>query len=317
MAVQWSGSAPGTQLQAMIALNRAQNWEEFNGALADWVAPPQQVTFADVRGNIGCTLAGRIPKRAQNLGLVPAPGWQVDQEWDGFIAPGELPRLYNPASGRIVAANNKFAGDDSPHFFGVEFDPGWRAARIEELLLEKERHTIRDLQEMQQDNLSKYAQAFTPWFTLLRSEDPWEKTGLQLLRKWNWRMDADSGAALVFQYMVGHLLTMVWGDKLGGARSGYLGTSTTPFFHLHGFTLRAEAKLLDLISSQEESYWYADMAKGRQRHRDELLQEALQRAMQSIRRVHGDSSLRWAWGRAHQVTFAHPLSRARFVGGIF
>ncbi len=193
----------------MLALNRANDWEEFNTALADWVTPPQNVTFADVQGNIGYTLAGRIPKRAQNLGLVPAPGWQAAQEWDGFIPATELPRLHNPESGMIVTANNKIAGDDYPYFLGVEFDPGWRAARIEEMLLEKERHTIRDLQEIQQDNLSKYAQAFTPWFTLLRSEEPWEKTGLQLLRKWNWRMDVDSGGALVYQHMIGHLLAMV------------------------------------------------------------------------------------------------------------
>jgi penicillin amidase len=39
--------------------------------------------------------------------------------------------------------------------------------------------------------------------------------------------------------------------------------------------------------------------------------------MKLIRRIYGDSMLRWAWGKAHQVRFAHPLSRARFVGGQF
>jgi penicillin amidase len=39
--------------------------------------------------------------------------------------------------------------------------------------------------------------------------------------------------------------------------------------------------------------------------------------MKSIRREYGDSMLRWAWGKAHQVRFTHPLGAARLVGGFF
>jgi penicillin amidase len=317
LAVQWAGAAPGHTLRGLFALHRAGDWTSFQAACADWAAPVQAITFADARGNIGYTLAGRIPVREQNLGMLPAPGWDGQHEWRGFIPPDELPHLYNPPSGLIVVANNKLAGDDYPHFLGVEFDPGWRAARIQELLLEKERHTIRDMEDIQQDTLSKYAQAFTPWFTLLRSEDPWEKTALQFLRKWNFRMDTDSAAALIFHHLLAHLLDMVFGDKLGPLREGYYGLSRTPVFPLHGMHLRAQARLLDIINSSEASFWFADVAKARQRTREELLQEALTRAMRSIRDIHGDSSLRWAWGRAHQVRFTHPLSRARMVGAFF
>lgn len=316
LALRWSGHAPGGQLAALFALNRARDWQEFNAALAGWCTP-QNVTFADGRGNIGYVMAGRVPQRSAGLGLTPVPGWDGAHEWGDPIPAAALPRLYNPESGLIVAANNKIAGDDYSHFLGVEFDPGWRAARIEEMLLEKERHTIRDMEEMQQDTKSKYAQAFTPWFTLLRSEDPWEKTAIQLLRSWNWRMESDSVAALCFHYIVANLLEMVWGDKLQGACDGYFGVAATPLFQLHGFRLRAETRLLELINSHEESFWYADAATGRQRSRDELLQEALTRAMQGIRNVHGDSSLRWAWGRAHQVRWSHPMGRARLVGAAF
>jgi penicillin amidase len=317
LALQWAGLAPNRTQAARLALARAADWQQFTAALSDWATPVQAFTYADARGNIGFMLAGHIPQRAQNLGLLPAAGWDPAYAWGPPIPPQELPQLYNPESGLIVAANNKPVSDDYAQFLGVEFDPGWRAARIEEMLLEKERHTIRDMQEMQQDTLSKFAQAFTPWFTLLRSEDPWEKTALQLLRKWNWRMDSDSQAALCFHYILAHLMELVWGDKLRAARAGFLGVSSAPLFPLHGFHLRAETKLLELLNAHEESFWYADIANSRQRPRDELLQEALSRAMRSIRQVHGDSSLRWAWGRTHQVRFTHPLGRARFVGHFF
>ena len=317
LALRWSGHEPSQTLSAQLALSRAADWQTFNAALAEWATPVQAFTFADSRGNIGFTLAGRVPQRTTNLGLLPAAGWDPAYEWGPPIPFAELPQLYNPPSGKIVVANNKPAGDDYAHFLGVEFDPGWRAARIEELLAEKDRHTIRDMEEIQQDTFSKFAQALTPWFTLLRSEDPWEKTALQFLRKWNFRMDSDSQAALCFHYILAHLMQMVWGDKLRGSYEGFLGVAGTPLFPLHGFRLRAETMLLDLLNTHEESFWYADIAAGRQRQRDELLQEALTRAMKSVRQVHGDSSLRWAWGRTHQVRFAHPLGRARFIGQFF
>src|SRR5690606_35545029 len=101
--------------------------------------------------------AGAIPRRdEQNPGLLPAPGWDPAHDWPGMIPPEKLPRVYNPPSGLIVTANNKIVGDDYPYFMGIEYLPGWRAARLEEMLTEKERFSRRDMEEMQLDTMSKY-----------------------------------------------------------------------------------------------------------------------------------------------------------------
>jgi penicillin amidase len=208
--------------------------------------------------NIGYRLAGKIPKRDQNPGLLPASGWNDEHEWGGYLAPDELPRLYNPPSGKIVTANNKMVGDDYPHFLGVEFDPGWRAARLEELLTDKDRYSVRDMEEMQLDTLSKFAQALTPWFTLVNSEDPFEKTALAALRRWNFRMDPEAAAPTVFQYVLVQLLEMVFGDKLGATQNGYLGKSNTPLFLIHGLFMRAQDRLLELLDKFDQSPWYTE-----------------------------------------------------------
>ncbi len=213
-----------------MRLNQATDWTTFNAALDDWSVPAQNFTYADGRGNIGLRLAGMVPIRDKNLGLLPAPGWTGEHEWSGLIPIAELPRLYNPPSGKIVSANHKIVGDDYPYFLGVEFDPGWRAARLEEFLNKKERHTIRDMEEMQLDTGSKFAEALTPWLTLYNSNDEWEMVAVNELRKWNFRMDAESVAALVFQYYLLQLLEMTFGDKLGGAHAGYLGIASNPLF---------------------------------------------------------------------------------------
>ncbi len=317
LALRWTGHTTGPLLDAIRQLNQATDWTTFNQALDEWTAPPQNFLFADSRGNIGYRLAGAIPQREQNLGLLPAPGWTADYEWPALIPPAALPRLYNPESGKIVSANNKMVGDDYPHFLGVEFDPGWRAARIEELLQRKERHTIRDMEEMQLDNQSKLAEAFTPWLTLINSEDPWEKTALQALRKWNFRMDADNFAATIYQQMLVQLMEMVFGDKVGSAKRGYYGMSSTPLFLIHGFLLRAETRLLSLLNEHEQSYWYVEAATGRLRDRETLLQEALTATMREIRKTMGETTRTWDWGRAHQVRYVHPLGSARLLKNIF
>ncbi|MFZ4848753.1 MAG: penicillin acylase family protein [Caldilinea sp.] len=317
LSLKWSGHTAGTVLTSVLALNRASNWEEFGAALSGWTTPPMNLTFADRRGNIGYRMAGRVPLRSANLGLVPAAGWEQTHSWAGWVPFDELPHCYNPPSGLIIVANQKVVGDDYPHFLGIEFDPGWRAARIQQLLGEKERFTVRDMEEIQQDNGSLLAKAFIPWFTLLYSEDPFEKSAIQALRKWNWRMDSDSPAALIFHYLLMNLLELSFGDKLGAGSSGYLGKNHFPIFQHQPFWLRAETRLLQIVGEYSDSFWYADRAQGRQRDRLALLQEALVRSVKSIRRLYGDSMLRWAWGKAHQVRFTHPLGEARLVGGFF
>lgn len=317
LALRWVGHEQGTDFTALLRLNEARNWDEFQAALANWSDPCQNVTYADADGNIGYLLAGRIPCRQQNLGLLPSLGWLPDGEWQGWIPADELPRLYNPTSGRIVTANNKIAGDDYPHFLGVEFLPGWRANRIEELLLEKERFTPADMMEMQADLFSRFAARLAPWFAQVQSDDPFEKVAVGLLRRWDYRMEPESSAALVFQVAWMHLLDLMFGDKLGDAKSSYLGISLAPIFIVHGFMLRASTRLLELIETEDESIWYLDLATGQPRPREALLREALRRAVRQIRHDLGDNARRWNWGRMHQVRYTHPLGSARLFRRLF
>nr|HRJ42414.1 penicillin acylase family protein [Caldilineaceae bacterium] len=172
LALRWQGHEPGRLLHAIVGINRAQNWEEFDTALADWSVPAQNFVYADVDGNIGYRLAGDIPIRRAGLGLLPAPGWTDEYEWTGIIPHDELPTVFNPPSGLIVTANNKLTGDDYPHFLGVEYFPGWRARRIEEMLKEKRRLSLRDMEQIQLDTTSLYAEALAPILASHQSEDP-------------------------------------------------------------------------------------------------------------------------------------------------
>ena len=144
LALAWTALAEDDQtLAAFFRLARAREWIEFVDAMRDINAPQQNLSYADVEGNIGFIAPGRIPlrKRENRLrGLAPAPGWDAKYDWAGFIPFDELPRAFNPASAKIVTANQKVVPAGYRHHITVEWDAPYRARRIEELLDQGAKH---------------------------------------------------------------------------------------------------------------------------------------------------------------------------------
>ncbi|HMN28977.1 MAG TPA: penicillin acylase family protein, partial [Caldilineaceae bacterium] len=101
------------------------------------------------------------------------------------------------------------------------------------------------------------------------------------------------------------------------ARQGYFGESSNPLFLINGFFWRAATHLWELLNQQERSVWYMEVATGRQRTREELVHEAMTRAIKQLRRHTGDSTRLWSWGRLHQVRYVHPLGSVRLFRNLF
>lgn len=317
LALRWSGHEVGHSVRAILGINRASSWGEFDRAIADWGSAPQNFVYADINGYVGYVMGGNIPSREKNAGLLPAPGWTGEHEWGEMIPHDELPRITNPESGIIVTANNKMVGDDFPHFLGIEYYSGWRARRLEELLQTKSRYTQTDMEAMQIDNLSKFAQALTPWFTILTAKNTFETIALTELRDWNHRMDVEARAPTLFHYMLWELLNMTFGNKVGEIFPNYLGNAINPLFGITGFHFRAQTRLLELIENHEYSSWYIDAVTGQERTRDELLQEAFSRAVSKLCEDAGENPVSWQWGRHHQIRYVHPLGSVRMLKTFF
>ena len=62
--------------------------------------------LADREGNIGYQMSGKMPIRREGVsGLVPLPGWNPANDWQGFQPPQNLPRTLNPSQGFVATAN--------------------------------------------------------------------------------------------------------------------------------------------------------------------------------------------------------------------
>src|SRR4051812_29386611 len=148
--------------EALWLAGRAGNWQEFREAFTNFVAPQQNIVFADTGGEIGFIAPGRIPLRRNGSGWLPMPGWTGEYDWTGFIPFGELPQERNPASGHFVSANNKIVPDTYPYFLSRDWDLPNRAERITELLAATPLQSQAASAAIQADTLSIAARRLVP-----------------------------------------------------------------------------------------------------------------------------------------------------------
>ncbi|MDH5618057.1 MAG: penicillin acylase family protein, partial [Gammaproteobacteria bacterium] len=114
--------------------------------------PPQNFVTGDAGGNIGWTIAGRIPRKAGFDPMLPAD-WSEEHGWQGWLAPSEYPRVMNPESGRIWTANARVADADALRVVGDGgYDLGARARQIRDGLFAKDTFTPEDMLAIQYDD---------------------------------------------------------------------------------------------------------------------------------------------------------------------
>ncbi|MCZ4496455.1 MAG: peptidase penicillin amidase, partial [Thermoleophilia bacterium] len=112
VSLRWDSLRPAQTAKTVHDLNRSHDWDSFRASLHGWLAPAQNVVYADTEGNIGYQHMGEVPVRAEgNDGSVPRRGDDPAGEWIGTIPFDELPSAFNPSSARIVTANDRLVGD--------------------------------------------------------------------------------------------------------------------------------------------------------------------------------------------------------------
>lgn len=316
LALRWSGHAASSAVHGLLRLQTATDWPSFRAALAHVGEPSMNFVFADRTGNIGYQYAARVPQRRAGHGLVPAPGWLDNHEWQGFVPFDDLPSQFNPADGFAASANNQPPQSANGPWIGADWDPGYRYERIVKLLQSKPRFTGRDFQRFQTDVYSGLAELLTPWLVLAEGTSLLERRVVAELEGWNLRMEVDSFPAAAFEVMRLHLLDIVLSDKLGPLASSFKGRTISDIFAASPFSGHAGPFLVKLLAS-EASWWYGEDETGAPRSRDAVLNLALQRTANTLYELIGKDPRKWAWGKVHQVEFSHPFGRGRVLHWLF
>ena len=126
--------------------------------------PPQNFVAGDADGNIGWTIAGRIPTRSEFDPQLPAD-WSAGGGWTGWVAAEDYPRVYNPDSGRIWTANARVVDGEALRIIGDGgYDLGARAQQIRNSLFSSNSFTPEDMLAIQYDDRAIF---LTRWRDLL------------------------------------------------------------------------------------------------------------------------------------------------------
>jgi penicillin amidase len=308
VALQWTALIPGRAMDAVFAIDTAQNWDQFQTAAGLFDSPAQNLLYADAEGHIGYRTPGRIPIRsnlAMGAGLAgdgtwPQPGWDSRFDWKGFVPQQRLPSVEDPPEGFIVAANQAVTGPGSPVVIGRDTDYGFRSQRIRDLIADsvREHRALRasDLESIQNDTRNLIAPALVP--LLLKSNvDGFTAEGRDLLKGWDYQQQSNSAAAAYFNAVWAALLSLTFEDELPeGARP----TGGDRWFQV----------VSNLLARPRDQWWDDRRTQTVVETRDEVLQDALVQARLDLTRKLGKDASRWQWGRLHRLTL-----QDRLLGG--
>ncbi|HEY2678843.1 MAG TPA: penicillin acylase family protein [Steroidobacteraceae bacterium] len=288
-------------------LLKAKNWTDFKAASSAWGAPPLNLVYADIQGNIGWAASGRAPVRRNWDGLMPVPG-DGRYEWAGFHGMDVLPSSFNPVQGFFATANEMNLPSGYPNEqnrIGFEWVDRSRIDRIMEMLRADTRASLADSMTIQTDTVSTQSRRAVALLASLSSQDSEVASALASLKAWDHNESTSSAAAAIYE---------VWAtQQLGKATVARVTPAAAR-------KLVGDGHLEAVISYLE----HPDAALGRDPSaaRSAILLESLKAALEELKQRLGTDTATWTWGRLHHATFepavaalADPQLRAQMSMG--
>ncbi len=287
-ALAWAALTPGRSMDALLAVNTAQNFQDFRAAAALLSAPSQNLIYADTAGHIGYQLAGAVPIRGRGGGSTPVPGWDRAYDWTGFIPAAELPYVNDPPSGLIVAANQPVVAPGYRYPLGSDYSYGWRSQELADLLHDAAPLTMDSAEELFYDDTVRFAADVVPTLLRTRVRDPWVAEGQRTLVGWDYSAGAESAAAAYFHVVVHNILKLTFRDEL-----------PEDLWPTGGDRWYAA---LSLMMKQPRNPWWDDVTtEDRVETRDDILLAAMTNARKEITSLMARDADEWQWGRLHTV----------------
>jgi penicillin amidase len=236
IGVAWTGMSDTREMQAIHEWGRSTGMESFRAATEKMDVPTQNLVYADRGGNTLYQMSGKIPIRRidgevvrggrvfdGSAGEAEWDGFEAfgESSWDGFIPYDEKPAVINPD---YIGTANQRTADDPTYPIGQRYDSGFRGVRIYDRLDaaaetgDIDREFVRSLQT---DVFSVRAAMLVPAILDARSEMPSKADEwLDALAEWDYRMERESKAALVFRHCYDAFERLTWKDDFEDAGLG-------------------------------------------------------------------------------------------------
>jgi penicillin amidase len=240
VGVAWTGHAATKTVQSLYDLSHSGGLSDVLVAVEQFDAPTQNLVYADREGNTLYRMTGRIPIRRTDGR--PVGGDQVfdgsaregewsgfepftEPTWEGFVPVEETPRVVNPDY--LATANQQIVADDRlGYYLAASYTAPYRAERIYDRLDERiaadgqvDTEFLRDLGRDTLDG--RAADLVDPLVAAAReADDDALHEAADALADWDYRMDADSVAALLFDRWLDRYREVVFADAFDDAGLG-------------------------------------------------------------------------------------------------
>ncbi len=291
VAFSWTAiNAPEKTLSAFVDIDTAQNWGDFRAALSQYGTPSQNFVFADVDGNIGYQMPGRVPIRAKGDGQWPVPGWTGEYDWTSYISFDELPRSFNPRQGYIATANNAVVGSDYKYFISMDWDRGYRARRIVDLITAKDKLSPDDIAAIQGDSTNLAAKDMVPYLKDISVGGDAKKV-LDAINSWDFVEQRDSVGAGAYEVFWLNLLRNTFDDELGDLAKTYISGGDV------------NRQVIIALLARPDSHWWDNVNTTEKETRDQILKKSLEDAAQTLVAESGADPSGWKWSKIHTATF--------------
>ncbi|MBU3548234.1 penicillin acylase family protein [Polynucleobacter sp. P1-05-14] len=308
LALRWTAlDLENQSVAGLMDMNRAADLDQFKQALRKNYAPMQNVVMADTEGNIAYQAAGVAPKRILHQGLygvAPAPGWERQYDWNGYVPFEQLPSSNNPEQGWIATANQKIIVANDPNPLTGDWDLPTRYDRIVDLIKSKDTHSADDMKIMQGDTLSLGATPLLELFKASQSSHPLSAQAMEIGKSFDGNMKVDSAGALIFN---------AWADQLTRNLFSRLSYLFTENYGARNY----RAPLIQQVKNPN-SPWCDDPKTEKVESCQESSNQALDKALDYLSKEYGSDPKSWAWGKAHIAVSEHrPFSKVPLLGGLF
>lgn len=293
-ALRWIAHEPSNDLRTFYGFNRAKTYSDFEEAAKYWVAPAQNFVFATNENDIGLYVSGKFPNKWKYQGRTVSDGTDPLYDWQGWIPFEHNPNIKNPDRGFVSSANQESAAPDYPYYLDDDFAPFERGRRINDLLAAMENITTKDMQEMQMDSYSYYAETLLPsllaW-TNLDSLNAEEQEILAEVRDWDYFMQGELIAPSIFRQWSGNFYRAIFYDEYETTDAALRYPSRDIF--------------IEVIKNESDFAFTDDIATQKIETREDIATATFKETVLELTNYLGAFGNEWKWGYFINNDVAH------------
>ena len=304
IAVSWLAHHNEAVTLGHVRLETARGVTEALDIANEIGMPPQNFVVGDAAGNIGWTIAGRIPRRVGFDSQLPAD-WSEGGGWLGWVEPADYPRVLNPDSGRIWTANSRVADGPALAIIGDGgYDLGARARQIRDSLFASDELSAADMLRVQLDDRAVFLERWRDLLVEVLDDNQTRNFAARL----EYRRLAEEWVPRATPESVGYRLVRAFRTEV---RDRVFKMMMLPVWEVYGEDIELrmsnqfERPLWSLVTSQPPHLLTDDYASW-----NELLLAAVDTNIRRYQDDYSDGLDRRSWGERNVAAIRHPLSAA-------